>query len=370
MSLSEAERWWLPWSGKTGKMAMRWATLLNRGRYESVEQTFESIAQTRVRILQSWTDQQWSHLASLVAELAAGFPTIDGEILMGRMALADDFSELFVVDAAGRLLASTARPTGGDASLPPQALASGMAARFLHGPYGDPSTGELHPGVRETIRKGENLFVTYPGYSDYRHVPVIGKGVTFRLPGSPDVWGMMCEGDLEEVYRYRSVAFRLGQRLQQTSAMLRGIAEGGGDLRQRLPRESGHMDEATETAQWANSFIDNLEQIVRRVIKTTKEVNQTNRSLQLTTKRSSGASARMLHETQEILQSLTRQMVEVNSASGTRKPCAKESGVSPRRRRRNSRRCRNAPPVSGRLSMLQQQRYVSSSRAPLKSAAL
>ena len=370
MSLSEAERRWLPWFGKTGKMAMRWATLLNRGRYESVEQTFESIAQTRVRILQSWTDQQWSHLASLVAELAAGFPTIDGEVLMGRIALADDFSELFVLDAAGRLLASTARPTGGDASLPPQALASGMAARFLHGTYCDPSTGELHPGVRETIRKGENLFVTYPGYSDYRHVPVIGKGVTFRLPGSPDVWGMMCEGDLEEVYRYRSVAFRLGQRLQQTSAMLRGIAEGGGDLRQRLRRESEHMDEATETAQSANSFIDNLEQIVRRLIKTTREINQTNRSLQLTTKRSSGASPRMLHETQEILQSLTRQMVEVNAASGTRKPCAKESGVSPRRRRRNSRRCRNAPPVSGRLSMLQQQRYVSSSRAPLKSAAL
>ncbi|MBL8392113.1 MAG: methyl-accepting chemotaxis protein [Candidatus Accumulibacter sp.] len=493
MSLSEAERRWLPWFGKTGKMAMRWATILNRSRYQSVEQTFEGIAQTRVRILQGWTDQQWSHLASLVAEVAAGFPTIDGDVLMGRVALADDFSELFVVDSTGRLLASTARPPGGDAGLPPQALASGIAGRFLHGPYcdpvtarlpastsrfhdevtlmfyqpltrdekllgalcgrvpndvlgdliqreaghvfhesgdnylfmvrsnfdpsirpgtalsrsrfedstfslgdnlkdgvrtaygviqvrqhtelelvfNDPSTGELHPGVRETIRKGDNLFVTYPGYSDYRHIPVIGKGVTFRLPASPDVWGMMCEGDLEEVYRYRSVAFRLqrlylltavgawaaaaavllvpgvgaltalplslaltlagawafhvfggsrlGRRLQQTSTMLRGIAEGGGDLRQRLPRESGHMDEATETAQWANSFIDNLEQIVRRVIRTTKEINHTNQALQLTTKRSSGASERMLLETREILQSLTRQMVEVDAASGNAK---------------------------------------------------
>ena len=492
MSLSEVERRWLPWFGRTGKMAMRWATLLNRSRYQSVEQTFESIAQTRVRILQSWTDQQWSHLASLAGELAAGSPTIDGDVLMGTIAIADDFSELFLVSTTGRLLASTARPAGGDADLPPQALASGIAARFLHGPYcdpvtarlpastsrfhdevtlmfyypltrdekllgalcgrvpndvlgdliqreaghvfhesgdnylfmvrsnfdpsirpgtalsrsrfedstfslgdnlkdgvrtaygmiqvrqhtelelvfNDPSTGELHPGVRETIRKGDNLFVTYPGYSDYRHIPVIGKGVTFRLPGSPDVWGMMCEGDLEEVYGYRSVAFRLqrlylltavgawaaaaavavagvgaltalplslaltlagawafhafggsrlGRRLQQTSTLLRGIAEGGGDLRQRLPRDSGHMDEATETAQWANSFIDNLEQIVGRVIKTTKEINQTNRALQLTTKRSSGASARMLHETQEILQSLTRQMVEVNAASGNAK---------------------------------------------------
>ena len=28
--------------------------------------------------------------------------------------------------------------------------------------FNDPATGQLHPGVRETIRKGQNLFVTYP----------------------------------------------------------------------------------------------------------------------------------------------------------------------------------------------------------------
>lgn len=75
--------------------------------------------------------------------------------------------------------------------------------------FTDPATNDLHPGVRETIRKGSNLFVTYPGYSDYRHIPVVGKGVTFNLPGSPDTWGMMCEADLEEVYRHRSLNFKL-----------------------------------------------------------------------------------------------------------------------------------------------------------------
>jgi len=34
---------------------------------------------------------------------------------------------------------------------------------------------ELHPGVRETIRMGSNLFVTYPGYSDYRHIPLVAR---------------------------------------------------------------------------------------------------------------------------------------------------------------------------------------------------
>ena len=76
--------------------------------------------------------------------------------------------------------------------------------------FTDPATKKLHPGVQNTINNGENLFVEFPGYPDYRHVPVIGKGVTFQMPGSPDIWGMMCEADLEEVYRMRSIGFQLG----------------------------------------------------------------------------------------------------------------------------------------------------------------
>ena len=71
--------------------------------------------------------------------------------------------------------------------------------------FTDPATGQLHPGVANTIKNGSNLFAAFPGYSDYRHISVIGKGVTFQLPHCPDVWGMMCEGDLEEVYRVRSI---------------------------------------------------------------------------------------------------------------------------------------------------------------------
>ena len=54
MSLSQAERAWLPSFGKTGKLAMRWATSRNRHRYPAIEQTFESFAQTRVRLLITW----------------------------------------------------------------------------------------------------------------------------------------------------------------------------------------------------------------------------------------------------------------------------------------------------------------------------
>ncbi|MDX1816266.1 MAG: methyl-accepting chemotaxis protein [Marinobacter sp.] len=183
--------------------------------------------------------------------------------------------------------------------------------------FTDPATGQLHPGVRETIARGENLYVKYPGYSDYRHIPVIGKGVTFSLPGSPDRWGMMCEGDLEEVYRRRSIAWRLTSRLallgvfawtvsfasalyelpvwQQGSLnavalmlmvlafratgvrqvseqlgtmadVIRNIAEGGGNLRQRLDLSKTRRDETGDLARWINSFIDSLDGMIGQVL--------------------------------------------------------------------------------------------------------
>jgi methyl-accepting chemotaxis protein len=194
--------------------------------------------------------------------------------------------------------------------------------------FTDPATGQLHPGVRETIRKGENLFVTYPGYSDYRHIPVIGKGVTFQMPGSLDRWGMMCEADLAEVYRRRSISVRqmklflavsvsmiagviavqnidfiphylddllsvfvmlmgswafyalgpalLSKRMGEMTEVIRTIAEGEGNLRQRLDTQRMSADESGDMGRWINSFIDNLDGIVGQVIFAAGEVKQTN----------------------------------------------------------------------------------------------
>src|SRR5690606_8719179 len=159
--------------------------------------------------------------------------------------------------------------------------------RVLVGSTGHPQRGSwFFPTRRSSDLHGSNLFVRYPGYSDYRHIPVIGKGLTFQLPGSPDRWGMMCEGDLEEVYRRRSVSVGLtktylltvlgllgtttllqhfspfglwptlalnsllllasvwvfastgprlvAQRLRTTTRLIRTLAEGEGNLQQRL----------------------------------------------------------------------------------------------------------------------------------------
>lgn len=235
--------------------------------------------------------------------------------------------------------------------------------------FTDPATSELHPGVRETIARGENLFVTYPGYSDYRHIPVIGKGVTFSLPHSPDRWGMMCEGDLEEVYRGRSLGFQLfklfsaitavvwsasvalvattalpawwialasgvglgfgawlfqvfgtrplAKRLREMTEVIRVIAEGGGNLQQRLNPDHLAADETGDMGRWINSFIDNLDGTVAQVIDVSAEVRETKSALVQRNEQFSSTSVAVLDAIQQLLGQLQDQFGEIQQASKT-----------------------------------------------------
>ena len=235
--------------------------------------------------------------------------------------------------------------------------------------FTDPATSELHPGVRETIKNGENLFVTYPGYSDYRHIPVIGKGVTFSLPGSLDKWGMMCEGDLEEVYRRRSInlslmkiyLFLMGSivainsslfnftdlstltvsaitatvglisyfmfssigtnkvttQLNKMAAVIRTIAEGGGNLTQRLDAKNIKHDETGDMSRWFNSFIDNLDGIVGQVILASHNVKLTNENM-LTHNQDALVCSNQVHQSMLHMQNLIEiQRKEILNAANT-----------------------------------------------------
>jgi methyl-accepting chemotaxis protein len=233
--------------------------------------------------------------------------------------------------------------------------------------FNDPSTGQLHPGVRETIRNGQNLFVSYPGYSDYRYIPVIGKGVTFQLQGSPDVWGMMCEADLEEAYRYRSISQRLtggylttavsatllasllqlilqpsalitiliylglqllgvlafnsllskplSSRLRDTISLLRQIVEGGGNLRMRIPREQAHNDESGMMATWVNSMIDHLDGVLGQVIATSRVLERNNGDMQQQNTAAVRATNHVMNAMQETQMSLQMQMQQLDAAN-------------------------------------------------------
>ncbi|GAB0152191.1 methyl-accepting chemotaxis protein [Marinobacterium sp. BA1] len=491
MQLSAAERHWLPWFGPTGKLAMRRACWLNRRTLPVVEQTFESIAEIRVRLLTGWAQAKWDMLADLAQQVGESFPDCDRALLEHKRRQAQDLSELALIDLEGRVICSTTPARSGCKDLDPKAVSAGLQAPFLHGPYidpvtlelgasssrfhdevtlmfyqpvkqdgvvvgalcarvpndvlgdliqreaghifpesgdnylfmvesrfdptieagtalsrsrfedgtfshgenlksgihtawgtvkvnrhtefeirfTDPATGQLHPGVRETIRKGGNLFVAYPGYSDYRHIPVIGKGVTFSMPGSQDRWGMMCESDLEEVYRRRSLSVRmmtslagslavglgasyglqywlnlpalpgmllnfvfvmlsvmlfwqvgirpLSRRLGAMTEVIRNLAEGQGNLSQRLDSDRIVADETGDMARWINSFVDNLDGIVAQVIRAADDVGENSQTMQARN-RIALDSATSVDEAAETMLSLVEsQLVAISQASGT-----------------------------------------------------
>ncbi|MBO9607254.1 MAG: methyl-accepting chemotaxis protein [Paenibacillaceae bacterium] len=238
--------------------------------------------------------------------------------------------------------------------------------------FTDPATGELHPGVANTIRSGSNLFVAFPGYSDYRHIPVIGKGVTFQLPHCPDVWGMMCEGDLEEVYRIRGIAwrqFRLHLGLIAGSGVLTALlayalagrvspaasglllggagiafgllaswvlhrrgserivghmrrlnrfirinAEGKGDLTQRLDTRQFDNDETRDLAKWINNMIDSLEGIMLQVKLASSDVLSSQRVLGESTANTAVATERMNERISAMILSIRSQLKDIDVA--------------------------------------------------------
>ncbi len=235
--------------------------------------------------------------------------------------------------------------------------------------FTDPSTGQLHPGVANTIQNGSNLFVAFPGYSDYRHISVIGKGITFQLPHCPDRWGMMCEGDLEEVYRIRSISWRQFKQhslftllsgvagaalvyaltgsgwsaaamtafnvlfgfftalqlhrshyrrvhddLRRISRFIRINAEGKGDLTQRLNTSDFAQDESGELAKWINNMIDSLEGIMLKVQLATVDVMDNQYQMRTSTETTQGTTERVNHKLGSMIQAIRTQLEDLDQA--------------------------------------------------------
>jgi len=189
--------------------------------------------------------------------------------------------------------------------------------------FNDPATNQLHQGVDNTIKNKENLDC-WPGYPDYRHIMVGGKGVLITPPNCDEVWGMMCEGDIDEIYNFQSINLKMpiaisimsgilisinlittkiapnmsiftslgmwlilsiftlviskkmvSSPLSRTINILQEIAEGEGNLTKRVKKMSS--DEIGELSRWFNKFINNQMSMLYRVKKsartTKKSVN-------------------------------------------------------------------------------------------------
>lgn len=208
--------------------------------------------------------------------------------------------------------------------------------------------------------------MTFPGYSDYRHISVVGKGVTFQLPHSPDRWGMMCEADFEEVYCTRSIGFRLGaiftfymmlnvllfqllaavnviptmailainvvyaciatytftkkylhpivERVNQVTNMIQKIAEGAGDLTLRVDEKLLINDETGEMGRWVNSFVDTQANLITKVQISTEDVQQTNHLLRERTTKAEQHSMHVLLQMEEMFTATNQQLQDVREA--------------------------------------------------------
>ena len=176
--------------------------------------------------------------------------------------------------------------------------------------FTDPATEKLHQGVQNTIDHHENLDC-WPGYPDYRHIMVGGKGTTIVPPYSDEVWGMMCEGDIDEIYHYTHLSRRIPlymgglaltsiaiqylfrhfynvkylseifvvlytmlatyfimrktimKPLNHVTKVLWDIAEGEGDLSNRVNVSS--TNEIGQLIRWFNKFISNQMNMIKMV---------------------------------------------------------------------------------------------------------
>ena len=196
--------------------------------------------------------------------------------------------------------------------------------------FNDPATNELHAGVALTIKNGSNVDA-WPGYPEYRHIYVGGKGLLIHPPHSDEVWGMMCEGDIEEIYKFRSLNLKLplvvgafslmmmaAQLMLSTGEMafktllinvlpwiinigivglmtkilvvnpmknvvhiLQDVAEGGGDLTLRVPKTSN--DEIGEVSRWFNKFLSSQLATIKRAGMVSRTSEESSGSLSLRT---------------------------------------------------------------------------------------
>lgn len=221
--------------------------------------------------------------------------------------------------------------------------------------FTDPATRQLHQGIQNTINNGENLDC-WPGYPDYRHIMVGGKGTIITPPHSDELWGMMCEADILEMYKFNSInamfpvlntAFLaialvvgnlaghisngstiicnvifliamffysllltkhlLTKPINSTVSVLQEIAEGEADLTHLVQIKSGN--EIGELARWFNKFVHNQKHIMKRIRNALK-------STKTSLKQVSTASQRIEEEITDIketIQTLSENSVEQNA---------------------------------------------------------
>ncbi|WP_289282694.1 methyl-accepting chemotaxis protein, partial [Methylophaga sp. UBA5088] len=109
----------------------------------------------------------------------------------------------------------------------------------------------------------------------------------------------------------------LANRLDEMTHVIQTIAEGEGNLAQRLDNTTFVNDETGDMGRWINSFIDNLDGIVGQVIITSTNVSHTNEAMLETNREALHVSNEVATAIERMLQLLEEQMRDIGNASTT-----------------------------------------------------
>ncbi|MGB4661041.1 MAG: methyl-accepting chemotaxis protein [Mobilitalea sp.] len=224
--------------------------------------------------------------------------------------------------------------------------------------FTDPATGKLHQGVGNTIKNKENLDC-WPGYPDYRHIMVGGKGTIIEPPYSDEVWGMMCEGDISDIYHYtnlnRKIPLYIGllvisaavlqelcksflpdmlvvtngiiglylvgatyfitkcsitKPLNNIVDIVHDIADGEGSLKKRITITS--TNEIGQLIRWINKFISNQMNMIKRVKDSLKISKRTIKTVST----SNDKIQRSIHKIEDTVKIMSQNSMEQNSLFG------------------------------------------------------
>lgn len=126
-----------------------------------------------------------------------------------------------------------------------------------------------------------------------------------------EVLGIVCAAALFSLLGPK----RLAQRLSEMTGVI--LAEGEGNLRQRLDIGQMANDETGDMGRWLNSFIDNLESVVGQVVKASRTVGATNQMMLGRSQEAGITSAEVAEAVHCMMIIVEEQLGEIQQASAS-----------------------------------------------------
>ena len=110
---------------------------------------------------------------------------------------------------------------------------------------------------------------------------------------------------------------RLAARMQAMTEVIRTLAEGEGNLRQRVDSSAMPRDESGDMARWIYSFIDSLDGVVGQVIQVSKHVRQDNELMLARSSEAGQTTSDVAESIHQLLLLVEEQLGEIQQASMT-----------------------------------------------------